>query len=174
VSPARAMLLAAGAALAAAGCNGQPRSQDPGDPNAVVWDIEHRSHGEAAWPVTLIEAGRQIYGPGAEIKVTVHIVAPPGMAKLDAYLPIRGRFHVREEGALVEARPLESAADRVWVDLPPDERDERERVFSVVINRVFPMRAGGWYLVWWDGEAVNAKVQSDRIGVRILAAPAGR
>ena len=174
MSPRRAVLLAAGAALAAAGCNGGPRLRDPDDPNAVVWGIEHRSHGEAAWPVTLIEAGRQIYQPGSEIKVTVRIVAPPGMAKLDAYLPIRGRFHVRAEGALLEARPLESAESRVWVDLPPDEQDERERVFSVVINRVFPMSGSGWYLVWWDGEAVNAKVQSDRIAVRILPGPAGR
>jgi hypothetical protein len=96
------------------------------------------------------------------------------MEKLDAFLPIRGRFHVREQGAVLETKPLKGAEDRAWVELIPDNRNERERSFTVAVNRIFPMRKVGWYEVWWDGEAVNATLYSEPISVRVLPGPAGR
>jgi hypothetical protein len=121
-------------------------------------------------PTTLISVPKKLYAVAEDIRVTIRIVAPAEDQALDPYLPIRGRLHVKRDGAMRQLRPPRSSARLAWAELPIDGKHQRERSFTITVNRVFNMAAKGWYIVWWEAEDdVGHRMQSTQLYVRVMA-----
>jgi hypothetical protein len=167
----RALLLALAGSLVTVGC--QPATLRTPEADRVVWRIEHGGHRLGVSPITLISTPKKLYGIGEDIRVTVRVVAPPEARVLDEYLPATGRFYVRRDGALADLKPPPSSARLAWVEVPIDLRRHRERNFTITVNRIFPMRRGGWYAVRWEGTCFNGrmKLRSGAAHVRVMRRP---
>jgi hypothetical protein len=167
------LILAMAAALAAAGCNEPPRRTTNTD--RVIKRIDEGYHRTAVPPTTLLETGRKLLAVGEDARVTVRVLAPCEDQALDPYLPIRGRLHVKAEGALTELSPLAGAERLAWAEIPVDQSRKRERSFSLAVNRIFPMTRTGWYIIWWEGsDDLGHSMNTGEVQVRVMiTVPAG-
>jgi hypothetical protein len=129
---------------------------------------------DALPPTVNIKADRMMCQVGQDVTVTVRLTAP-GDRKLDVYLPIRGRLHVQEKGAILEMSPAGPDARQLWVDVVPDDRYKAERAFAVQVGRMFPLtKEPGWYEIWWTGNCDYCSMRSERILLRVFTQiPAG-
>jgi hypothetical protein len=121
-------------------------------------------------PTVLIGTSKKIFNSGEDIIVSVRVIAPPGENTLDPHLPIRGRFHVKMAEGTLEISPPVSSANLAWAELPLDNKQKRERSFSLPVNRIFNMNTIKWYEVWWSGSTVDTRlpIKSNVLNIRIL------
>jgi len=161
-------LLSAGAAgLLMAGC--EKSTQRTPEADRVVRRIESGRHRSSVAPTCLIASRRKLYAMDEDIRVTVRLVAPLEARVLDPYLPIKGRFHVKLDGAVRELAPPASSARLAWAEVPIDTRRKRDRSFTVSVNRIFPMNRLGWYTVWWEGrDDLGYRIRSGEVYVRVM------
>lgn len=120
-------------------------------------------------PWANISSDRLVCQAGDDVSVTVRLTAPAGR-KLDVYLPIRGRLHVRRQGDFFEMSPAGPDVRGAWIEILPDERNKVDRTFAVPASRIFPFtRQPGWYEIWWEGECAYCSMRSDTAEVRVFA-----
>jgi hypothetical protein len=161
------MLLTAGALLAA-GC--QPSTLRTPEADRVVRRIESGRHRMMVPPTCLLTTSKKLFRAGDDIRVTVRIISPVEDKALNPYLPIKGRFHVKRDGAISDLPPRGSSAWLAWAEIPPDNGRERDCSFTQHITKLFPMTRLGWYTIWWEGrDDLRQKVRSGDIYVRIMA-----
>jgi hypothetical protein len=162
------LILALAAALAAAGCNGQPPERTT-EADRVAKRIDDGYHRTSVPPTTLLVPARKLCAVGEDIVVTLRILSPEEDKALDPYLPIRGQLHVKRDGSAVELSPLPGAERLAWAELPADRTRQRERSFSLTVNRIFPMDRTGWYAIWWDGrDDLGHRLSSGENYVRVM------
>jgi entry exclusion lipoprotein TrbK len=161
------LLSAAVCAALLAGCQtGSPWTTDA-DEN--IERIEKGRHRASIPPTCLLSTSKKLFGIGEDIRVEVRVVTPPEGKALDPYLPIKGRFRVKRDGAVRELSPPPSSARLAWAEIPVDQRRLRERKFSQTLNKVFYMRELGWYSVWWEGrDDLGHRIRSSVAWVRVM------
>ncbi len=159
-------LLTAGV-LFATGC--RPSTLRTPEADRVVRRIESGRHRAMIPPTCLLATRKKLFKAGEDIRVTVRVISPVEDEALDPYLPIRGRFHVKRDGAVRELAPRGSSARLVWGEIPLDNKRERDRSFTQPINKLFPLTRLGWYTIWWEGrDDLRQKIRSGDIYVRVM------